>query len=255
MLTVSNFSIKGGSHTPACCCLPAQIKKCLFNIRFSYPKNQCLFYAIAASHYKKKHRTQQNLRSFVNSTFKNLNKEKVKLNSIPKLERQYDLSINIFSWNKEPIILYTSENTIARKINLLLYKGHYSLMTNINVFFGSSKSHKVYVCEKCLIRFRRHKHLKAHRNKCCFGKHQKYSVPPVGTKINFKNFSHQIKNNFVIYADFEAVLVDRNIQKGNNTLIMQEHEAVAFAGKRICSPNKRFNSIFFLSYNSCVKSS
>ena len=136
-----NFSIKGGSLVKLSC-LPARIKKCCFILK-KYPKNQCLYYAIAASHYKPKDRLKKNLRSFVNSTFKNINNNRVKLKSIPKLERLYNLSLNIFSWNQKPYILYNSENTsITKKINILLYKGHYSLITNINVFLVQQGPHK-----------------------------------------------------------------------------------------------------------------
>ena len=165
------------------------------------------------------------------------------LKSIPKLERLYKLSVNVILWDKQPYVVYVSENTFkSDKINLLLYKNHFMLITNLNALFGSTKYNCVRVCDKCFMMYKDRSSFDSHKIKCSLGKYQKYSVPPRGTKIIFKNFSHQIKNNFVIYADFEALLADNDEVKGKSSKLIQKHVVTSFAGLRICSVNKKFNS-------------
>jgi len=53
-------------------------------------------------------------------------------------------------------------------------------------------------------------------------------MPPVNTKLEFKNFKNTIRHPIVIYSNFEAMLVKTNEQKGDNTVIINKHVPMSF---------------------------
>jgi len=53
-------------------------------------------------------------------------------------------------------------------------------------------------------------------------------MPKEGECIDFKTWKNTVRHPFVIYADFEALLVKTNEDKGKSTKIIQKHEAMSY---------------------------
>ena len=69
---------------------------------------------------------------------------------------------------------------------------------------------------------------------------QATKIPKEGTKIKFKNYKHQVAAPFIIYGDFESILVPDNERKmdetsdESHTTGYQTHQAVSYGLKRAC---------------------
>ena len=82
---------------------------------------------------------------------------------------------------------------------------------------------KKYFCRYCLQAFRTAEKLKRHI-KYCFkinGK-QTIKMPKKSEYIKFKKFGRKIKSSFMIYADFESILVPEDNGKQNQKYVLVE---------------------------------
>ena len=118
-----------------------------------------------------------------------------------------------------------SERTI---INLLLHKGHYYGITNINRLLNSkqcvnSNSYRVW-CERCITSFYNKKKLDQHREICYTGKRQ-VEIIPEQNSIKFNNFARMISPPFCAYADIECHLEKFDDKEGKGKI--QKHVASA----------------------------
>ena len=89
-------------------------------------------------------------------------------------------------------------------------KKHYVVIKDFNTFMYDHTLHRgrKHFCHYCLQAFRTAEKLKCHI-KDCFkinGK-QTIKMPKKGDYVKFKNFKRQKKLPFMIYADFESILV------------------------------------------------
>ena len=163
-----------------------------------------------------------------------------KLSEIPKFEKNNNVTINVFGlFSREdltvqelsaknkflPHPMYISTNFDAntcKHINLLLYKNHFMLIRNINSFVAPFywKTSRYY-CSKCFISFRKKILYQIHQRVNCTDKvytGQTYQLPLIGSKVKFEQLGKQIKNHFIIYADFETMNSVLNKPKGKSTL-------------------------------------
>ena len=97
-------------------------------------------------------------------------------------------------------------------------KGHYVFIEDFNTFMYD---HTLYLgrkhfCHYCLQAFWTTAKLKCHI-KGCFNINGKETIkmPKKGECIKFKNFGRKIKSPFIIYADFESILVPKDNWKKN----------------------------------------
>lgn len=101
-----------------------------------------------------------------------------------------------------------------RHINLLLIsdgdKRHYCLIKSMSrLLFGLTKQdHKVFYCDFCLHRFKKQETLDAHIEDCRAHGAQKIKMPE-NKWLHFDKPQFQLPVPFVVYADFESVLVKR----------------------------------------------
>ena len=72
------------------------------------------------------------------------------------------------------------------------------------------------ICRYCLQAFSTEEILKPHIKNCfkINGK-QKNIMPKTGEYLKFKNYQRRIKPPFIIYADFECILVPEDNRKRN----------------------------------------
>ena len=100
-----------------------------------------------------------------------------------------------------------------------------------------------HFCRYCLYAFITEEILKRHI-KDCFkinGK-QRIIMPKKGEYVKFKNFERKIKSPFMIYADFESILVPEDNGKQNpNELYSNKYEnniACSYGYKLVCIEEK-----------------
>ena len=73
-----------------------------------------------------------------------------------------------------------------------------------------------HFCRYCLQAFSSEEILKCHIIDCLkINGKQRIKTPEKGEYVKFKNYERQIKSDFIIYADFESILLPENNGKQN----------------------------------------
>ena len=110
----------------------------------------------------------------------------------------------------------------AVKKNMLTYywqgKRYYVLIKDFNIFMYDHTLHhrRKHFCCYCLQAFSSEEILKSHiKDWFKINGKQRIIMPKKGEYIKFKNFERLIKSPFIIYADFESILVPENNGKQN----------------------------------------
>ena len=160
----------------------------------------------------------------------------VTINDIPKFEKNnHDISVNVFGLsdsNKVNIVyypLYISKNQSTERthVNLLLLekdgKTHYCLIKDLNKMLYNQSKHKArkYFCTNCLHGFNKQSLLDNHKVICT--KHDPMTIvmpTEENALMTFTAIEKMLKVPFVIYADFECVLVEVENGQGG---IKNEH--------------------------------
>ena len=167
----------------------------------------------------------------------------VKINDIPRIEALNDITVNVYTFDDKTglIPLYISKQCPKGDEDL---DNHYDLFMITNeegshyawikdfykLNFGLTKYKvKKYVCRRCLQHFYKSQDLKDHGEYCqstntapC-----KIVMPSPGAKVKFRNQKNMLKNPFVVYADFESMLIPIQEQKGQMQYT-QRHEICSF---------------------------
>ena len=126
------------------------------------------------------------------------------------------------------------------KLNKILIKDLNKLL-----YHQSKSKRRKYFCPSCLHGFIRQDLLEQHLPYCTRHTPQKIEMPSVENKwLKFKNFAHQMRVKFCIYADFESMLpkvttCDPDPGKSNTTPV-QKHIPCGFCYKVVCS-NERYS--------------
>ena len=161
------------------------------------------------------------------------------ISQIPKVEKQNNLAVNVFGWEKGVIIHHLSKQPANMpRINLLLIenagKFHYTWIKDLNhLLYDQSKCReRKHFCERCLHGYSREDLLESHRPECR-GISQtavRVEMPEEGkNKLAFQNHHKQLSAPFIIYSDFEALTTkvegpELDPMK-SNTRKTQHHEA------------------------------
>ena len=140
----------------------------------------------------------------------------MKVKDIAKFEKQNPtVSINLFGYEeKELFPVYIADQKKEEHVNLLLISNndttHYCLIRNLSRLLASltKYEHKKFFCDYCLHGFIRQDLLEQHKPHCRKNGPQKIRMPSVDNDIlYFKDVHKQLKVPFVIYADFESILI------------------------------------------------
>lgn len=127
------------------------------------------------------------------------------LGNIKYFEANNNLPINVYSYDKEIFPVYVSKNVRFKKINLLLYKGHFFLITKFNRLMNEKNGLHHYCCN-CLVGFQRVKTLTDHMLVCLNNKFQKLTLPTEETAaIKFTSYHKMLRHPFCAFADFECL--------------------------------------------------
>ena len=178
-----------------------------------------------------------------------------------KIERQNDIRINVFGYEKgQPFPIHISKEIFEDQMNLLLItedeKKHYVLIKDFNAFMYSPTKHKErkHFCMYCLQCFSSEGILANHVNNCLtVNGVQAINMPKQGENIpKFNNFHKQLPVPFVIYADFEAITrkvqgckqgeeIENEKNKRSYTEAYQTHEDCGYGYKLVCCYRERYS--------------
>ena len=128
---------------------------------------------------------------------------------------------------------------------------HYVLIKDVNRMLCSvsKHKHKQHFCLHCLHSCTSEDVLKKHRETCIeVNGVQATKLPKEGTKIKFKNHRNSMPVPFVIYADFESILVpegERSESESSadesSTTLYQTHKACSFGLKTVCHYDDKYS--------------
>ena len=148
----------------------------------------------------------------------NLTFENVSINEMNKIEKKLEISINVFSCNKN----HKNKNPVRKSrehydkiLDLLLIEdiNHYIIIKNLHCFLTDRCSEKDnFICRTCLNIFYSEIKYNNHMNYCKTRKPQRL-MPSNEKYIKFNKLQNFILNNFVIYSDFECVIDKNNEHK------------------------------------------
>ena len=180
---------------------------------------------------------------------------------IPKIEKQYNISINLFGHNGNDIhpikltkhlrdkhinLLVTSNNDSTPSSNTMHHyiwiKDFNKLCSNITKFRG-----KKHFCMQCIQHFTTEEILQKHIPECmAINNVQAVHLPKEGTILKSKCLRESIKIPFVIYADLESLLVNLNDEDNieNKTKKTHKHEACSYGYKVVCCYDDKLSKPF-----------
>ena len=100
-----------------------------------------------------------------------------------------------------------------------------------------------HFCRYCLQAFSSEEILKCHIIDCLkINGKQRIKTPEKGEYVKFKNYERQIKSDFIIYADFESILLPENNGKQNRnesyTNKYQKHITCSYGYQLVCLDDK-----------------
>jgi hypothetical protein len=195
----------------------------------------------------------------------------VKISDIDKIERRNKINISVLGYKgrKQFYPIRMSKGEYDDRMELLLLGDgegslHYVLIKDVNRLLYSVSKHKgkAYFRLHCLHSCVSEKTLEKHKETCLeVNGVQATRLPKEGTKIKFKNHRNSMPVPFVIYADFESILVPeekKDMEKDedqSHTNRYQTHQACSFGLKSRCQQNSynrrqhtenRFCSYFYV---------
>lgn len=149
------------------------------------------------------------------------------LNQITKFERlNPDLAINVYSYkickrDLEVFPIYVSSNSAGRKVHLLAVQNkddthHFCWIKNLARLslstVRSGNRHKIFICDRCLNYFSTEVKLQQHALDCGEREAVRVLMPQTEKErfIKFQNFDRKERVPYIVYADFEALLIPQD---------------------------------------------
>ena len=165
-----------------------------------------------------------------------------------------NISVNVFYLNGSVQPLRISEVVKEHNINLLLIeedgKKRYCLIKNLSRLLSKQVTKHdgaLVFCRRCLNNFSNNEKLEVHKEYCARNECVKIEMPEIKTdkngearkpEISFKNWNRLMDVPFVVYAYFEAFLVNMDFCEPDNrssfTEKYQKHQPHGFYYKIVC---------------------
>ncbi|XP_060862950.1 uncharacterized protein LOC132939667 [Metopolophium dirhodum] len=178
------------------------------------------------------------------------------LSDITKFEKNnVNVSINVYGLDKkfqsprkyptyEVYPLRVVDEEKSNHFDMLLVtdgdNSHYTYISNFSRLVRAQKTghrERVVFCKRCFTSFdnRAHKFklsgqeaLEQHKLICGAHKPILPEMPKEGDCVEFRAWKKTVRHPFVIYADFESLLVKTEEKRGESTTIIQKHEALSY---------------------------
>ena len=228
---------------------PNKIENTMSVVNIKNEDNKCFLYSILAKlHPVEKHTERvSNYEPYLEELNTNGISMPMRLQQIPKFEKQNDLTINVYMTDRtgdDTYPVYISKKRGNDPINLLLLsdgeKSHYTWIKNFNRLLGKSDDHPKVYCPYCMHGFDKRStndiKMKNHMKDCFSYGPQKTNMPEEGKNIiEFKDIAKQQKLPFCIYADTECILTKVEDVKNKNSRKLNKHEISGY-GYCITSP-------------------
>ena len=240
--------------------LPAIIQNKKATINIKNKDNKCFMYCLgrALDPNPEKHNLER-VSKHLKTVCKDLGLEDIKMpvstKYIPKIEKQFNVSINVFGHSGGDVfpIKLTSQKH-EKHVDLLYTENeetnHYVLIKNFDKLnFNITKhKHKQHFCRYCIQHFSTKEILEQHIILCKGYGAQAVNLPKKGTTLCFSSPKNSVPCPFVIYADIEALLIPikNSKQDPNNsyTINKHKHEACSIGYKVVCSENDKYSKPF-----------
>ena len=154
-----------------------------------------------------------------------------------------NIGINVFSFfddeGKARYPKYISpEGKYKDEINLLYWNEHFAYIKNFSAFIADlhSSTRKKIFCKRCFGLFTNKETYESHLPYCeTMGIPDPIFIFPIeGTILMFKNIRYMEMVPFVIYADFECLLIDTKQKAGEMTEFYAKHIPCSIAFKVVC---------------------
>eukprot|EP00745_Piridium_sociabile_P030720 TRINITY_DN50_c0_g2_i2.p1 TRINITY_DN50_c0_g2~~TRINITY_DN50_c0_g2_i2.p1 ORF type:complete len:791 (+),score=53.07 TRINITY_DN50_c0_g2_i2:2261-4633(+) len=246
-LKQSKFApIVGHSYIP----LPKELvlKRAILNIKNT--DNRCFMWCVLA----KLHHIQKNAERVIKYEpyIKELNfggiEFPVRIDQIDRFEEQNKVTVNVYEWSHEegllPLRVSPGSPTIGdpdkNHVDLLLFtdgsKHHYTLIRTMSRLLAYTSAHKgkQEFCRRCLLRIPSIGAALKHREHCNSSVESvtKLETPKPGKKVIFENWKKMQKNPYVVYADFESLIVPYQgpeLQNLPKTVVVNNHQICSYA--------------------------
>ena len=247
--------------------LPAEIqnKKAIINIQND--DNKCFIYCLGRAldptpENNHLERVSKHLKDVCETLGLNNIKTPVNVQDLPNIEKQFSVSINLFSHSNADIYpIRTTKSTAEKHVDLLVTSNsetnHYVWIRDFNkLCYNITKCKtKKFFCKHCIQHFPSQERLEKHLLDCIvLTECQAIDMPPEGEVIKFKSFRETVKIPFVIYADLEAILEkltsdmqDSDIsasEEQEKTEKLQKHIACSYGYKVVCCYDDRLSKPF-----------
>ena len=247
--------------------LPSEIqnKKATINIQNSDDK--CFIYCLGRAldptpEKKNLNCVSKHLRTVCESLGLNNIMTPVNEQELPKIESQFNISINLFSHSNSDIYpIRITQSTAEKHVDLLVTSNsetnHYVWIKNFNKLCFNVNKHggKKFFCKHCIQHFTSEANLQKHIKDCMvLNGCQAIGMPAEGTVTKFKSFRETVKIPFVIYADLEAILEKLTSDKQDSDIStseeqektekLQKHIACSYGYKVVCCYDDRLSKPF-----------
>ena len=235
--------------------LPEEIQKKKATVNLKNDDDRCFIYCLGRAldpNPEKNHldRVSTHLKNVCETLGLNTIKTPVNIQDLPKIEKQFNVSINIYGHSNSDIHpIHKTYSTATKHIDLLVTSksetNHYVWIKNFNRLCHNVNKHggKKYFCKHCMHPFTSEFILLKHMKDCMeLNGCQAIGMPAEGEVTKFKSFRETGKIPFVIYADLESLLHKLTVTQKlevdqEQTEKLQKHVACSYGYKVVCCYN------------------
>lgn len=238
----------GGCHLKK---LPFGLRKkkgiiCLKNTE----EGKCFLFAVIASlaHQERNcSRVNKKYHQLIKYFPKKFDKFPVTAKDVGEFEKLTAVSVNIYGFDDEEKVIfpyYISEfEDKPLHVDLLLHQNHYYGIKSLSSLVTSKVNRrKTFVCHFCLSYFVNVERFILHKQMCC-QKLQQFVFPALGeNRLKFDFFQSLLPFPFVIYADFESLILQEEKVVTGKTTSKRQHEPLAACALTVCRVQPAFSS-------------
>ncbi|XP_069366011.1 uncharacterized protein [Maniola hyperantus] len=260
-ISISKYNpLRGGMYID----LPTKIKNTKSCLNIKNNDNHCFLWCVIAALFPSKHnvcRTSSypNYADILNTSGMSFPPSSKDISLFEK--NNSSISIQVYGLDIKNNVtgpLYVTQNKKINHINLLYIEkngiGHYCLIKDLlRLVRKQNTKHKgkMFLCDRCL---------QFYCNKIKYDQHNCSKIvtelPDKNSKLKFKNYERKQKVKFVIYADFESVLLrvdDPHKTSTQRTHRVRRHQASCFGFYVCCSYDSNLNKYVSYRGSDCVE--
>ena len=250
--------LNGSSYIPT----PSKLAHKLAIVNPQNKDKKCFMWAVLAGLYpaeKDAHRITKYTEHVDKLNFTDIDFP-VKISDIDRFEKHNNISVNVFGYESGEVFpVRITKLRCDNHVNLLLLSNgrqqHYCWIKNLDRLLHHTKRHagNTYFCQYCLHGFTKESLLQNHIKYCSVHSPTKIEMPNEEEKwLKFKDFAKQIRVPYVVYADFESLLVEMpsDTESTSQTKKIRHHVASGFTYKVVSAvPGQTFPHVTYRGQN------